>query len=47
MRALEADMSSAQAQRRAALHDAAKHGDALNREKRKVADLEKEIQNFG
>ncbi|XP_026731893.1 structural maintenance of chromosomes protein 6 [Trichoplusia ni] len=47
MRALEAEMNSAQAQRRAAQHDAGKHGDALNREKRKVADLEKEIQTFG
>nr|XP_049691976.1 structural maintenance of chromosomes protein 6 isoform X2 [Helicoverpa armigera]XP_049692587.1 structural maintenance of chromosomes protein 6-like isoform X2 [Helicoverpa armigera] len=47
IRALESEVNSVQAAWRGSQHSAGKYSESLNREKRKVADLEREIQYIG
>ncbi|KAJ8736666.1 hypothetical protein PYW08_007322 [Mythimna loreyi] len=47
LNALESDVKSVQATWRSSQNNASKITDSLNREKRKIADLEREIQNIG
>lgn len=47
LRSLESEVNNVQTTWRSSQHNASKLTESLNREKRKIVDLEKEIQNIG